>query len=220
MERIASSFARSWFFLGVDGGLVRLVGLDHAPLLLLCGDLDQDALGDGGVLAAIVQDHLGKPVKGEGHRDRGDGLTHDSGQILLLVAAALPEAFEGLGLLNGGEIRADRVFDPRDLLVVRAVHEDGGDGGQACPPGCGEAPFVGDVVLHPEEDRGDHTLLLDGFGEFVEGRRIEVFPGLVGHECFSCYHNVMEPTKLRAACALYVLKVHELFRMSRKILKK
>ncbi len=59
--------ARSGFFHGVDTRFVRLVGLDHTSLLLLGGDLDQDALGDGRVLAAIVQDRLGKLVEGEGH---------------------------------------------------------------------------------------------------------------------------------------------------------
>src|SRR4030042_993796 len=49
-----------------------------------------------------------------------------------------------------------------------------------------------------------------------------------GHECFSCCHNallsaerkdqrLMGPTKLRAAGVLYVLTLHELFRMSRII---
>jgi hypothetical protein len=234
------------FFFGVDGGLVRLVGLDHAPFLLLGGDLDQDPLGDDGVLAALVKDRLGEPVQREGLRDRCDGLADDPGQLLLLVAAALPEAFEGLGLLDGGEVRADRVFDQRDLLVIRAVQVDGGDGGQARPFGRDAAPLagdhIGDAAFHPEEDRGDHALLLDRFDEFVEGRRIDVFPGLVGvgleigqghlvqpavHESFRCCHNVllsadrkdqrpMEPTKLRAAGALIVLTVPEILRMSIK----
>lgn len=70
----------------------------------------------------------------------------------------------------------------------------------------------GDAVLHTKEDRGDHLLLLDGFGEFVEGYRIEVFSGLVGvrlqigqghlvkpagHRCLSRCHNVLLSKKER-----------------------
>jgi hypothetical protein len=103
---------------------------------------------------------------------------------------------------------------------------------------------AGAAVLHTKEDRGDHLMLLDGFDDFVEDYRIKVFSGQVGvrlqighghlvkpagHECLSCCHNVplsadrkdqrlMEPTILRAAGALYVPKIRQLFRMSRNII--
>jgi hypothetical protein len=155
------SLARSFLFVGVDAGLVRLVGREHAPLLLPGGDPDQGPLGDGGVLAALVPDRLGKPVDGEDLRDRGEGPVRDLGHVLQSVALALLEAVQGLGLLHGGEVRADRVFGQRDLLVVGIVGVDGRNRGQARLPGRGAAPLAGDGVeeaaLHPKDDGGAIT---------------------------------------------------------------
>ena len=90
----------------------------HAPLLLLPGDFDQDVLGDGGVLAAFVPDLLGEPVEGEGLRDGGLGFADDGRQLLLLVGVVVHEPLEGLGLLHGVQVLAEQVLHQGDLGVV------------------------------------------------------------------------------------------------------
>ena len=107
----------------LGGGLGLLVPVfpelgQHAPLLLLPGDLDQDVLRDRGVLAAFVPDLLGEPVEREGLRDGGLGFADDGRQLLLLVGVVVHEPLEGLGLLHGVQVLAEEVLHQGDLGVV------------------------------------------------------------------------------------------------------
>jgi hypothetical protein len=93
-------------------GLVLLVEGEHPPLLLLAGDLHQDAARAGGVDAALVADDGGETVQGEDLADRGELLAQDLADLLLGVAQLVDEAAGGLGLLDGREVLAERVRLP------------------------------------------------------------------------------------------------------------
>jgi hypothetical protein len=94
------------------------------------------------------------------------------------------EALQGLGLLDRVQILAEEVLDQRDLGVVVAFDEDGRNGGEARLARRGAAPLFGDDLhqagfsVLPADDRFDDADLADGGGQFFEGQRVQVFPGL------------------------------------------
>jgi hypothetical protein len=180
---------RAAAFLFLLGGLglllpVLVVQGQHAPFLLLRGDLDEDVLRNGGVLAAGIPNRLGKPVEREAERDRGLGFADELGQVVLLTGAEVQQPLEGLGLLDGGQVLAEQVLHQGDLGVVGAVDEDGRNGGEAGLARRGAATIAGHDVAEPGRPvlPADHGLddphLADGGRQLLEGRGVHVLAGL------------------------------------------
>jgi hypothetical protein len=96
------------------------------------------------------------------------------------------ELLKGLGLLDGIEVLAEEILHQRDLGVVVAVDEDGGDGSEARLARRGAAPLAGDDVdqaglrVLTADDGLDDPHLGDRGGQLFEGHGVHVLAGLHG----------------------------------------
>lgn len=98
--------------------LVGVVSRGHSPGLLLFGNDDKAASGNGPIPPAVVANLLGQPVKAQDLAQGVLGLTDDAPQLLLGVLLFVHQGLQAFGLFDAGEILPEKILHHGNFRIV------------------------------------------------------------------------------------------------------